>query len=98
MPLGWALSTTQGVTFVPQAWFVPVTSRSVSRAPAPWPARWKPRLLSRLASALNQPKKTPLEPAEAVRAKVPEADSLSFKVVVGTLAAEYAGGADRRQV
>src|SRR2546423_258099 len=36
-PLGWALSTTQGVTFVPQAWFMPVTSRSVSRAPLPSP-------------------------------------------------------------
>src|SRR4051812_18782113 len=98
-PLGLSLSTIQGVTFVPQAWFVPVTSRSVSRAPAPWPARWKPRLLSRPPawSPLNQPKKTPLEPAEAVRAKVPDADSLSFNVRVGILAAEYAG-VEARQI
>ena len=66
---------------------MPVTSRSVNRAPAPWPARWKPRLLSRPASELNQPKKTPLEPADSVRAKVPDADSLSARVRVGILAA-----------
>src|SRR6266576_6307207 len=88
-PGGWDLSLIQGVTFVPQAWFVPVTRRSVSRAPTPWPARWKPRLVSRPPawSPLNQPKKTPLEPDEAVRAKVPEAVSGSFRVLGGILAA-----------
>jgi len=86
-PLGLRLSLTHGVTFVPQARFLPVTSRSVSRAPRRWPARWKPRLLSRPAFALNHPKKTPLRPEEAVSAKAPAADNLSFKVFVGILAA-----------
>src|SRR4051794_18931934 len=86
MPLGLFLSTSQGVTFAPHDWFVPVTRRSDSRVPAPWPAKWNPSVHWRPSpgsSELNQPKNAPLEPAVAVRANVPEADILSLRVRVG---------------
>src|SRR5213592_1184517 len=89
-PLGLVLSTIHGVTFVPQAWFLSVTNWSVRREPAPAPANRKPRVSRRPApvcSALNQPKNAPLEPEVAVEAKLPEADSLSPKVLRGMLAA-----------
>src|SRR5436309_2197754 len=90
MPLGFSLSTSHGVTFAPHDWFVPVTRRSDRRVPAPWPAKWNPSVHWRPSpgrSELNQPKKAPLEPALAVRANVPEAESLSLSVFVGIAAA-----------
>src|SRR5438046_1775508 len=85
-PIGLVLSTIHGVTFVPHAWFVPVTSCTASRAPEPWPESRIPKLFCRPPSAmpaLNQPKKSPLDPPDAVSANVPEALRRSFKVLTG---------------
>src|SRR5437899_1435286 len=89
-PFGLVWSTIQGVTFVPQAWFLSVTNWSVRRAPGPWPAKRNPSVSRRplpVCSPLNQPKNAPLEPAVAVIAKLPEAVSLSYKVFRGMFAA-----------
>src|SRR6476659_416664 len=78
------LSTIQGVILVPHAWFVAVTNWNVSRAPDPWPESRMPRLFclpSSPPSPLNHPKKTPLEPDDAVIANVPEALRCSCNVL-----------------
>src|SRR5437899_2253455 len=100
-PRGLLLSTIHGVTFVPQAWFLSVTNWSVMREPDPWPEKRKPSVSRRplpVFSALNQPKKAPLEPDVAVIANVPEALSLSFNVFGETLAAYEARVEERHTV
>src|SRR5438552_2900699 len=84
------LSTIHGVILVPHAWLVAVISCTVSRAPGPCPEKRKPRLLCRplsAFSALNHPKKAPLEPSVAVMANVPVALSFSSNVLAGIFCA-----------
>jgi hypothetical protein len=89
-----------GVTNVPQDLLLPLMRRTANRKPLRSPSKWRPReFIGRPpppgCSPWNQPKKNPLPEEEAVRANVPAAVSLSFRVFTAILSAQYAGRAER---
>src|SRR5262245_41898476 len=85
-----------GVMNVPQARLVWAIRRTARRPPPFSVSRLSPseptgRPLPPAWLELNHPKKTPPPPPVAVKAKVPEAVSLSLSVFGLTFAATYAG-------